>query len=89
VSRLSDHHIKLTQGVGRCSVPMWRGGLDAGFCDEKAYGERPPCKLWRTAYGEVRRTDGKYAGYVPALACPSHGGPDKPAVHAAETQARP
>lgn len=50
-------------GEGLCSVPMWQGGCPAGFCDEVAYGK--PTK------------DGKrwYAGYVPGLACPTHGGP--------------
>jgi len=63
-------------GVGRCSVPMWCGGLPAGFCDRDAYGERPPGAMWRDAYtGERHRRDGRYNGYVPGLACPIHGGP--------------
>ena len=28
--------------------------------------------------GEIFRADRKYAGYVPGLACPRHGGPEKP-----------
>ena len=63
-------------GIGRCSVPMWMNGYPAGFCDREAYGERPVCKEWRAAYtGEIFREDGRYAGFVPGLACPMHGGP--------------
>lgn len=65
------------QGIGLCSVPMWRGGLPAGFCDAEAYGERPHCKMYRDAWtGREFRADNKYAGYVPFLACPRHGGPN-------------
>lgn len=79
MSSLSDHHRELKDGVGKCSVPMWAGGCPNGFCDEDAYGERPECGTWYNhAIGEEMRDDGKYAGYVPALACPGHGGPDKP-----------
>lgn len=63
MSTISKHHKELTNGVGKCSVPMWMGGLPAGFCDNEAYGERPK--------------GNKYDGYVPALACPIHGGPEK------------
>lgn len=38
------HHHELTDGVGKCSVPMWSMGMPAGFCDEPAYGERAPGK---------------------------------------------
>ena len=73
---LSRHHRELdASGVGRCSVPMWAGGLPAGFCDRPAYGERPVSKMWRRSDGSLSRCDGKYDGYVPALACPEHGGP--------------
>lgn len=72
------YHV-LKDGVGRCSVPMWRWGVPAGFCDEPAYGVRLPCKEWRNAYtGEMVRDDGRYSGYVPGLACPTHGGPRGP-----------
>lgn len=61
------HHLKLNdEGEGKCSVPMWRNGLPAGFCDKVAYGEQKP--------------DGRlfsYDGYVPGLACYVHGGPQK------------
>lgn len=76
MSRLSDHHQKLNEeGVGKCSVPMWSGGLPSDFCDRDAYGERPAGKTFTRWDGHEFRLDGKYAGYVPALACPAHGGP--------------
>ena len=28
-----EHHKKLTNGKGKCSVPMWQMELPAGFCD--------------------------------------------------------
>ena len=76
--RMSLEHQQLKDGVGKCSVPMWSvWGVPAGFCDEPAYGERPECAQTTNAYGEVRRADGRYTGYVPGLACPGHGGPRK------------
>lgn len=75
----SKHHHELVSGVGKCSVPMWQMGCPAGFCDEPAYGERPPGQQFRVAYsGEMKRLDGRYNGYIPGLACPNHGGPNKP-----------
>lgn len=75
MSRTSPHHEVLTNGEGKCSVPMFSTYGDAGFCDRPAYGERPP-GLTRTRWdGFQYRDDGRYAGYVPALACPGHGGP--------------
>lgn len=75
MSRTSKHHHELNeQGEGRCSVPMWCGGLPADFCDRPAYGERPPSPTYWDGY-TTRRTDGRYDGYVPGLACPIHGGP--------------
>ena len=67
MASIDQHHRELTNGVGKCSVPMWCMGLPAGFCDADAYGEP-------TKDGQAR-----YTGYVPALACPGHGGPDAPA----------
>jgi hypothetical protein len=64
MSSIGDAHRKLTNGVGKCSVPMWCMGLPAGFCDREAYGPHVNKFI--------------YDGYVPALACPSHGGPIKP-----------
>lgn len=79
MARLSKHHEELTNCVGKCSVPMWMHGCPAGFCDAPAYGKRPEGKQYRNACtGEMMRFDGKYNGYVSGLACPAHGGPDKP-----------
>jgi hypothetical protein len=79
MSCMSKHHEKLdANGVGKCSVPMWSNGCPAGFCDQEAFGERPPMATIRRWDGEIYRMDGKYAGYVPGLACPGHGGPAKP-----------
>lgn len=78
--QLSRHHEDLTDGVGKCSVPLWFGtGIPAGFCDRAAYGRQRPFKEYRMASGEWRRMDGGFNGYVPALACPVHGGPKAPA----------
>ncbi len=74
--RIGEHHKTLVDGVGKCSVPMWRDGVPAGFCDQPAYGGRPPGVEYIGNQGEVVRTDGKYAGFVPALACPTHGRQD-------------
>lgn len=77
MSRLSPHHEQVNEnGVGKCSVPMWRMGLPAGFCDKPAYGNRLPTKIRTFWDGRTIADDGRYAGYVPALACPGHGGPD-------------
>lgn len=63
-------------GEGTCSVPMFNfQGCPAGFCDERAFGERPPARVITPAIGYPYREDGRYAGYVPGLACPMHGGP--------------
>lgn len=71
------HHHELTNGVGKCSVPMWQCGCPAGFCDEPAYGKPVPGQQYRNAHtGEMQRIDGRYNGYVPGLACVAHGGPD-------------
>lgn len=77
MSRCSQHHITLNaEGEGKCSVPMWCNGMPADFCDKPAYGERPPGETWMNyAANERMRTDGRYNGYVPGLACPAHGGP--------------
>ena len=63
MSRLMTHHEELTNGVGKCSVPMWCSGMPSGFCNEPAYGKR-------TEEGKAR-----YDGYVTGLACYGHGGP--------------
>lgn len=78
MSRMSEHHQKLNeQGEGKCSVPMWRNGMPADFCDRPAYGERPPGETyWSYGAGREMRVDGRYNGFVPGLACPLHGGPE-------------
>lgn len=38
MARHSKHHSELTDGVGKCSVPMWMSGCPAGFCDKPAFG---------------------------------------------------
>jgi hypothetical protein len=76
MSSTQQHHHELTDGVGRCSVPMWMNGCPCGFCDAPAYGKRPEGTQFRNAYtGEMMRFDGRYNGYVPGLACEGHGGP--------------
>ena len=76
-----NSHKELNEhGYGKCSVPMWSMGMPAGFCDERAFGVRPDCETFRDWYGEINRMDGKYAGHVPYLPCPGHGGPECPGV---------
>lgn len=71
MSALSECHKVMTDGVGRCSVPMWRMGMPAGFCDEPAYGKQKP---WRPRWpGDQDRP-----AYAEGLACRAHGGPDGP-----------
>jgi len=61
MASLSEHHKTLTNGVGKCSKPMWDGmGMPAGFCDEPAYGPQNPI------LPDV---------YCAGLACIRHGGP--------------
>lgn len=71
----SEHHKVLTDGVGKCSKPMWSGyGGEAGFCDEPAYGPQEP---GQQRSGEWTRGQW-YPSYTPFLACYNHGGPRKP-----------
>ena len=76
MGRIGPRHEHLDEnGRGLCSVPMFCGG-PAGFCDQEAFGEPPPTRwVWSHAQGRTVREDGRYSGYVPALACPAHGGP--------------
>lgn len=76
MAQLQQHHKELINGEGKCSVPMWCYGLPAGFCDRDAFWYQLPGRVFRDRFGERFREDGKYAGYVPALACPNHGGPE-------------
>jgi len=76
MSRLQPHHCLTATGeAGKCSVPMWCNGLPDGFCDRPAYGVPLPYRYFVSNNGERVRLDGGYVGYVPALACPAHGGP--------------
>jgi hypothetical protein len=78
MASLCEHHRQLSAfGIGKCSVPMWSGfGTPDGFCDKDAYGAYIDGARWRDAWtGQHRRYDGEYAGFVPGLACPMHGGP--------------
>lgn len=76
---LSEHHKKLNErGEGKCSVPMWSGGCPDGFCDNTAYSNHKGGAYWNhPRTGERVFVDGTYGGYVPALACPAHGGRTK------------
>ncbi|MCK5615054.1 hypothetical protein KAR91_75020 [Candidatus Pacearchaeota archaeon] len=59
------HHKELDEkGEGKCSVPMWAGGLPNGFCDKVAYG-----------FPEGRNGGYDLLQHVPFLACHMHGGP--------------
>jgi len=75
MSSLSKHHEELTDGVGRCSVPMWQAGCPAGFCDDPAYGKQTA--EYRNRF---RGMDPRYhqPAYASGLACPGHGGPSAP-----------
>lgn len=87
MASLSKHHEELVDGRGKCSVPMWCDDIPGGFCDQLAYGERPPGEEWRDAHtGELKRRDGKFNGYVPGLACPVHGGPTLKDVEGSKVQ---
>ena len=81
MSRTSEHHHKLVNGKGKCSVPMWCGGSPAGFCDKPAFGEPTKCRMiWNAYLGEYVRDDNKYNGYAPGLVCVGHGGPPCPGL---------
>jgi hypothetical protein len=77
MSRISKAHEELDAlGIGKCSCPMWQGGVPAGFCDEPAYGPQTTSpRIYNYPMMREQRYDGRYDGYVPALACPAHAGP--------------
>lgn len=79
MATLSEHHQELNEyGEGKCSVPMWRCGLPAGFCDKPAYSEHKGGKYYvNPRTGDIVFFNGAYGGFVPALACPFHGGKTK------------
>jgi hypothetical protein len=71
--RLSTYHENVdANGVGKCSVPMWSGGVPGGFCDDVAYGRQEPNQR---RYGELDWQRKWIAGYCSGLACYAHGGP--------------
>lgn len=75
MAQTSKHHHELTDGVGKCSVPMWCQGLPAGFCDQPAYGKPEPDQC---RYGGWDRNQRRWIPrYVPGLACYVHGGPQE------------
>ena len=57
---------------GKCRVPMWMGGIPAGFCDREAFGPQYPRKYLANA-------DSRYLldrpAYCVGPCCPEHGGP--------------
>lgn len=77
MASLMQHHRYLNaNGIGKCSVPMYSYGSPDGFCNKDAYGYREPTRYLKNyASGGEYAEDGRYSGYVPALACPCHGGP--------------
>ena len=64
---------------GKCRVPMSFGwGGPAGFCGNPAFGVHIEGPTFRDGWtGEVRRTDGKWGGYVHGPCCPRHSGPEE------------
>lgn len=71
MARLSEHHKTLTNGKGKCSTPMWCGGVPAGFCDNDAFGEQTKEYLAAWRWSQYNQPS-----YASALACPAHGGPN-------------
>lgn len=71
MSVLTSWNKQLIDGVGKCSVPMWKNSYPDGFCDEPAYGNEE----------EDQQRYGEWIGgiwcpkYIPRLACYHHGGP--------------
>lgn len=86
---LQEHEDAINGVLGPCSVPMWCGsGCPAGTCENKAYGERPPSRMWMNyGAGRMMREDLKFDGFVPGLACPVHGGPEAPNTEAMRREA--
>jgi len=78
MATLSKHNSELNErGEGKCSVPMWSGGIPSGFCDEPAFSRHKGGEYFEGRNGERHYLNGAYDGYVPALACPAHGGKTK------------
>ena len=71
----SRHHHELTDGEGKCSVPMWCGGVPAGFCDAPAFGRQEKGQR-RYVYENTMQARGEWVPrYCQGLACYAHGGP--------------
>lgn len=71
MSSTSEHHHQLTDGEGKCSIPMWKNGWPHGFCNKTAYGEPEPDQQRDGVWN-----NGKFnPSYCPGLACYDHGGP--------------
>jgi len=80
MATLSKHHSELNErGEGKCSVPMWSSGCPSGFCDEPAYSRHKGGQYFER-HGRRFYLNGAFDGYVPALACVSHGGKTKEEV---------
>lgn len=96
MARLNDHHQPKAGVEGKCSVPMWQGGLPGGFCDRPAWGERyaerdpsrgEPGK-YAPPHWPSRDRNGHYPPhlahlippYAPGLCCDHHGGPAADAI---------
>ena len=76
MASMLKHHHELTNGVGKCSVPMWMNGCPAGFCDKEAYGRQT--QAYRDRFKMFGHVDPRYRpqpAYAPGLACLTHGGP--------------
>ncbi len=85
MSSLLSHHRELTDGVGKCSVPMWCNGLPAGFCDAPAFGEQENGQerygRWGPGWLSGRWSQHTFTpGYCSGLACHAHGGPKERAA---------
>jgi len=75
MSRHSECHEKVdAEGRGKCGVPMWCGGMDAGFCNREAFGPQTPRDTFIDKDG-IRMRYGGGRAYPNMLCCPDHGGP--------------
>lgn len=71
-----EYHKVLTNGVGKCSRPMYTAFGGECFCDAPAYGRQ---EEGQTRSGEWSHAHRRwFPSYVPFLACYDHGGPKAP-----------
>ncbi len=82
MSALAPHHRAKCGVEGKCSAPVFSGGVPDGFCDRPAWGEQyAEGTRHAPAWWSLRDRNGYLlnphlrAPYVPALACDRHGGP--------------